>query len=288
MRAPGSEGGGGRGAAPAGRAALCGLLFLAALPAAGAAGPVFDPSQSDPRAIVVADLVMAALGGREAWERTRYIHFAFVVRRGDEDLEARTHLWDRHAGRLRYENVDRDGRSILVLEDLGTRAGTAFRAGVRLEAGAARPLLEEAYEAWINDTYWLLMPYKMKDPGVRLKYAGETREGGAVYDTIELSFDNVGLTPKDRYWAFVNRDTHLMERWSYVLQDDAPGTAPRFWEWQGWTRVGRLLLAPEKVSTRKEAVVRILHPILEIYDSVPDAYFESPGPLPDRLGPGGS
>jgi hypothetical protein len=288
MRGRGSEPGAARGAAAPARALAGALLLLAGVPAGGAAPAGFDPSQSDPRAIVVADLVMAALGGREAWERTRYIHFAFVVRRGDEELESRTHLWDRHAGRLRYENVDRDGRPVVVLEDLGARDGTAFRAGERLGPADAGPLLAEAYEAWINDTYWLLMPYKMKDPGVRLRYAGETREGGAVYDTLELSFDNVGLTPGDRYWAFVNRDTHLMERWSYVLQDDPPGAAPTFWEWKGWTRRGRLLLAPEKVSARRQEVVRILHPVLEVYDSLPDAYFESPAPLPEGPGPGAS
>lgn len=252
------------------------------LPAAG--GPAaFDPSLSDPRAIAVADLVLAALGGRRAWEETRYIHFVFAVRRGTEDLEFRTHLWDRHADRLRYENLDKEGRPIVVLETLTTRAGRVFRDGRPLEEAAARPFLREAYESWINDTYWLLMPYKMKDPGVRLKYAGERRQGGAVYDTIELSFDNVGLTPKDRYWAYVNRATHIMERWAYVLQDDPPDSPPTVWEWKGWTRKGGIMLAPEKVSPRREEDVRILHPVMEVYRALPDTYFESPAPLPERL-----
>jgi hypothetical protein len=254
------------------------LACLAASPAA------FDPALSDPRALSVADLVMRALGGREAWERTRHIHFAFAVRRGDEDLEYRTHLWDRHRGRLRYETVDKDGRPVVVLEDVQTRRGRAYRGGAPVEGDAARPLLDEAYEAWINDTYWLLMPYKMKDPGVRLKYAGETREGNVLYDTIELSFDGVGLTPGDRYWATVNRETGIMERWSYVLQDDPSGKTPTVWEWRGWTRRGRILLSPEKVSPRPGEDVRILHPVMDVYDALSDACYESPAPLPEPLG----
>ena len=44
------------------------VLFFLSLPsvvaAHAAAPPVFDPAKSDPRAIAVADLVMAALGGQ--------------------------------------------------------------------------------------------------------------------------------------------------------------------------------------------------------------------------------
>ena len=147
-----------------------------------------------------------------------------------------------------------------------------------------QPLLDEAYEAWINDTYWLLMPYKMKDPGVRLKYAGEEQRGSEEYDLVELTFEDVGLTPRDRYWAHVNRKTHVMDRWSYVLQDDPPGSEPTVWDWLGWARRGRILLCPEKVTTRKGGTVKILHPIMEVYDNLPAAYFESPGPLPGDLG----
>jgi hypothetical protein len=264
------------------RTAVALAAIVAAALTAAAAPAAFDPARSDPRAIAIADLALQALGGAPAWEQTRYLHFAFAVRRGGEELEYRTHLWDRYTGRLRYENVDTEGRPIVVLLDVNTRDGSAWRERRPLAPEAAKALLDEAYEAWINDTYWLLMPYKMKDPGVRLRYAGSTEEGGAVHDRIELSFEGVGLTPKDRYWAYVNRKTHLMDRWAYVLQDDPPGKEPTVWEWKGWTRRGRVLLCPEKVSLRgEEAEVRILHPILEVYDAVPEAALLRPDPLPE-------
>ncbi len=280
------------------------LPLLCAAPARAAAPPqAFDPTQSDPRALAIADLVMAALGGARAWEQTRFLYFAFAVERDSGRAVYRSHLWDRWDGRLRYQATGRDGTPVVVLMDVNSRRGEAYRlpreapapggplegggapaAPVRLDPDSSRPVLDEAYEAWINDTYWLLMPYKMKDPGVRLKYAGEASRDGVEYDLIELTFDDVGLTPRDRYWAHVNRRTHLMDRWSYVLQDDPPGREPTIWDWTGWTRRGLILLCPEKVSKRKGAVVKIRHTLLDVYDALPDVYFSTPDALPGGMG----
>ncbi len=250
---------------------------LAALPAR------FDPAQSDPQAIVLADLTMQAMGGSQAWETTHYLRFAFVVEKEGAEIARRIHLWDRRQDRLRCESRDEAGRAVLALLGLRTRKGEAYRDGVRLEPGEARKILDEAYEAWINDTYWLLMPYKMKDPGVRLRLAGETTANGIVDDLVQLTFQDVGLTPGDRYWAHLDRKTHLMDRWSYILQDQPQDGPQTVWDWKGWRRVGGILLCPEKVKVGKPAV-RILHPILEVYQDLPDSYFTRPDPLPARPG----
>ncbi len=222
------------------------------------------------------------------------------MERDGKRVAYRTHLWDRWEGRLRYETRSKDGAPFVVLLDVNSRLGDAYRlpaetpAGtgtpgaattpLKLDSATAKPLLDEAYEAFINDTYWLLMPYKMKDPGVHLNYAGEETRDGRAYDLVELTFEDVGLTPRDHYWAHVNRKTHLMDRWSYILQDDPPRSEPTVWDWKGWTRRGRILLCPEKVTNRKRATMKILHPIMEVYDTLPGAYFTSPEPLPGAMG----
>jgi hypothetical protein len=134
-------------------------------------------------------------------------------------------------------------------------------------------MLDNAYGAWINDTYWLLMPYKLNDPGVTLGYDGEETIDGTTYDRVTLSFDNVGLTPKDRYWAYINRDTHLMDRWAYILKGgEGPATA---WQWKGWTRHGGVMLAPERVAL--EGGNKLILGNLAVSESMPDAVFTSPG-----------
>ena len=45
-------------------------------------------------------------------------------------------------------------------------------------------LSKMAKSMWTNDTYWFLMPYKLRDPGVNLKYGGEAKIGGQTYDKL--------------------------------------------------------------------------------------------------------
>ncbi|MFN7793490.1 MAG: hypothetical protein ACK5NM_13180, partial [Cyclobacteriaceae bacterium] len=53
----------------------------------------FDLVHSDPAAIQLADSIMHVMGGRENWDKTRFISWNFFGRR---DLS-----WDKHTGSLR-------------------------------------------------------------------------------------------------------------------------------------------------------------------------------------------
>ena len=64
------------------------LLLLFVSPAAGDENPAadgFNAAGSDARAIALADRAMSMMGGREAWDNTRYITWRF--------FGARTHVW---------------------------------------------------------------------------------------------------------------------------------------------------------------------------------------------------
>ena len=207
---------------------------------------------------------MKALGGKQAWDNTHYLHFTFAGRR--------THWWDKWNGRYRVEGQNKEGKKYVVLENINTKEGTAYLDGQKVEGDQAKQLLEAGYGAWVNDTYWLLMPYKMKDPGVVLAYEGEEKGGEAVWDKLALRFDNVGLTPKDRYWVYVNRATHLVDRWDYILNGEAgPATT---WMWTGWQRYGKVMLAPERENSQKKT--RIYFPVLQAPESVGEAVFAAP------------
>ncbi len=179
------------------------------------------------------------MGGAEAFERLRTLRFDFVVLRGGEEVARRSHVWDRHDGRYRAAWRTKDRREAVALFDVHEpRAGRAWLDGSPVVGAALAGLLEEAFGLFINDTYWLLMPAKMLDPGVRLGYEGESSEDGRVFDVVQLSFDDgVGLTPGDRYWAHVSRSTGLIERWDFVLQGRGPGERATFY-WEDWKDVG--------------------------------------------------
>ena len=120
------------------------------------------------------------------------------------------------------------------------------------------------------------MPYKMKDGGVRLGYAGEMAQGADNWDKVVLTFDNVGLTPKDRYWLCANRKTRLVDRWDFVLDGEKAPAAT--FEWKGWQRHGKIMLSSERVDPVKGT--KIMFPVLAAPDTMPDAVFTSNAPVP--------
>jgi hypothetical protein len=112
----------------------------------------------------------------------------------------------------------------------------------------------------------------MKDPGVILAYGGEETKDGATWDKVVLTFDNVGLTPKDKYWLYVNRNTKMVDRWDYVLKGE--NVPPTSWAWKGWQKKGAILLAPDRVNLAQN--FKISFPVLEDPDSVADSVFTTP------------
>lgn len=240
------------------------LGLLAPLASAAAAA-----SESDPEAVQVAQRLLEALGGEEAWNDTHYITFDFFGRR--------SHVWDKHTGRHRLEGETQEGERYVVLHDVDDRGegpGRVFVNGEEASGDAKAEYLKNAYAAWINDTYWLAMPYKLLDPGVTLAYEGRETIDGTSYDVVKLSFDDVGLTPGDRYWAYVNRDTGLMDRWAYHLQSMEPDAEPTAWDWVGWKRHGNVMLSPTREQVGGDRVLS-LAPI-EVPETVPDATFTQP------------
>lgn len=249
------------------RPVVAGSILLLALTFAPLAGFAQPQGNVTPEARALAQDVMKALGGQQAWDNTRFIKFTFVGRR--------THWWDKWTGRHRIEGQTQDGKRYVVLENINTKEGTAWVDGQKAEGEKAAELVKNAYAAWINDTYWLLMPYKLLDPGVNLSLDGQETIDGKTYDKLALSFGQVGLTPGDRYWAYINRDTKLMDRWAFILESMPKEGPPSVWRWDGWTKHGNIMLAPNRQQVtggdRKLDLSNIA-----VYDQLPDTVFTSP------------
>jgi hypothetical protein len=245
-------------------AVLTGALFVGA--------GVTARAESDPKAVAVADQALEAMGGKDAWNNTHFLRFDFAVEVGGKTVASRAHTWDKWTGRYRFEAKTKTGDPYVVLMNINTKAGDAYLNGKKLEGAEAKKYVDEAYGTWVNDTYWLIMPYKMKDPGVTLKLAGEAKEGNATYDKVSLTFDSVGLTPKDHYTAYINRGTHMMDKWEFVLQGEKPPAVP--FVWKNWQRYGKVMLSNDKVSLKDGT--RIYFPVLDAPATVADAVFTSP------------
>jgi hypothetical protein len=177
----------------------------------------------DPKAVEIATAMQQAMGGQDAWNAAHFVRFDFKVGAGAETRMTRSHLWDKQTGRYRL-----DQKNQVVLMNMATKQGTAYADGKKLEGVGAAKAIENAYKAYINDYYWLAMPWKWMDMGVNLKYAGKKPHGGESCDVVELTFGKVGLTPGDRYQAFVSPKSHLMTHWEYTLESGNKGS----WDWE--------------------------------------------------------
>lgn len=231
---------------PRGRRAAAQAVALAVLAALAtfAAAPSHPMGRADAKAAAVALSMDEAMGGQSTWESIPYIRFDFVVARDGKEVVRFRHWWDKRQGRCRVEGPDDKGRIVTAILRLSDHKGKSFIGGLAdKDTANVASTLQMGYERWVNDTYWLMMPFKLRDPGTNLKYAGVKKgEGGVEWDQLELTFDpGVGLTPKDHYWLYVNRKTHLLDKWDYLLQDMKPPAQTATWE--AWTQVGPVRLS---------------------------------------------
>ncbi len=266
------------------------LLLLFALAACTSKAPTPEPElgpvvsiELPPLATRADTLAMRsfdAVGGPDAWSRVRYLKFDFGREAGIGKTVFRTHLWDRATGDYRLEwNQDED--RIVVVFNVNTREGTAAANGEVLPAAEQEDLLARAYRAYINDTYWLLAPIKLLDEGVTRTVVPDSAT--AEQEVIKLTYDNVGLTPGDRFWFWLNRTTGQLQRWGYILEgrEDAPITR---WDWLGYTPfdVGDVTVRLSKRKTDMAGTTHLMTDNISLPDTVDARSFSSFEPLFDE------
>jgi hypothetical protein len=194
------------------------------------------------------------MGGAEGWARARYFEFDFVVVRNGAEISRRSHRWDRFRGDYRIRFPSGKDTVVAVFNTNDPQAGAVQVNHVEIDGAREDSLLTASYARHINDSYWLLMPYKWRDPGVTLASQGQqTDAAGRTWDVVKLTFAQVGLTPQNEYLAFVNPQTGLMERWHHFPR---AGAQPAIYDWNRWQRFGPIMLATDKPSPDGSAVIR--------------------------------
>lgn len=197
------------------------LLLAAFLPAAHA--DVILPPREPP---ALAQRVQQAAGDPYA---EAFLAFTFVVTTDGQEQVRRTHRWCPKAGIVEVETAE--GKTRISAVD-----------GSPLE-GASLEAADKAWGRFVNDSYWLLAPSKVLDPGVRAEAVGP--------DRLDLRFDGVGLTPGDRYSLTVDADGHV-SAWSFVLQSGRTGS----FRWEEGRPLGGLYLSALRVSEDGSTSIR--------------------------------
>jgi hypothetical protein len=216
----------------------------------------FNATESDAQAVRLADEVMLAQGGRTAWDATHFISWNF--------FGSRRLLWDKYTGQVRVEWLKKPQK---VVVNINTGKGRVWLGSVeQSHPDSLSKYLQQGKEAWINDAYWLVMPFKLKDSGVTLKHLGASKtDDGRDADLLQLTFANVGVTPDNKYHVWVDRERHLVTQWAYFKKytDEKPGFVN---PWTDYRTYGRILLSGGRGrGTLTE---------IEVLDSVPAGAFE--------------
>ncbi|MFN0215784.1 MAG: hypothetical protein ACKVT2_16115 [Saprospiraceae bacterium] len=235
---------------------LVGLLAACSpktTPPQNPAAPGFNTAGSDAKAITIADEVMLAMGGRQAWDETRYISWKFFGRR--------KHLWDKQGGVCRIEWLNRPWK---IMVNLNNGTGKVSLNGIeQTHPDSLAKYLDIGKKVWINDSYWLVMPFKLKDSGVTLKYLGDAKiESGEIADLLQLTFTGVGVTPDNKYHVWVDKKSRLITQWAYFEKfgDEKPSIINA---WGDYKRCGKILLSTERGSRGSMAPVEVLETVDE-------------------------
>ena len=193
-------------------------LFVSSVFVAGLLGTGILYAAED-NAAALADAVWKASGG-ESWPQVKTIDFTFVVEKEGKQVVSAEHHWD--VGAM-TDRVKWKGRDVTVnLADPGTTQDA-----------------KDAYARWVNDSYWLLAPLKLKDKGCNLNAEGMKEMDGAQREVLTLSFGDVGLTPKDQYHLYIDPQTKLVTSWDYMPE---PGKSIHA-TWTDYQKSGGLNLA---------------------------------------------
>ncbi len=222
--------------------------------------------------------------GADALSSAPYLRFTFAVETPAGTRILGHHFWDRITGDYRVEwtrGSDSSYVALLNIRESTAEApeGTVYRNGTQLRGTIADTRLRDAYGRFINDTYWLLAPIKVFDPGVNRTDLPDSST--AAHDVLHLTFGDVGLTPGDEYWFFVSTETGRLDEWAFHLQGMDEETPPQRFTWTADTTL-QAPDGPVTLARRKEAVDgsrAILTTDLALPSSPPENVFSAPDPM---------
>jgi hypothetical protein len=160
--------------------------------------------------------------GGENWPNVKTIDFTFAVEKGGKTAFSAEHHWDVAAQTDHVKWKDKD-----------------------VTVNLAEPVSDEnakaAYARWVNDSYWLLAPLKLKDRGCNVADEGKKKMDGRECEVLRLSFGKIGLTPNDQYKLYIDPATKLVFAWDYMPK---PGESMHG-TWEAYQESGGLKLATD-------------------------------------------
>lgn len=186
------------------------------------------------------DQWLDAVGGPNVWDRVHTLEYTITTvwfdSAGVEVRRRPRQVWirkDPGAYRVRVERKEAAGQYVQVWDG---RTAWATLDGRRL-ADSALAVREAQYVAG-DLTYWIALPWKLRDPGVNLTWP----EPDVLYVTFG---GGVGLHDGDRYWYFWQTESPFPTAIEYIEQGKTENDRTRI-VLSEWKKIGPAVIATNR------------------------------------------
>jgi len=207
---------------------------------------------------IASDQVLKAMGGSQKWEELKYVSWTF--------FNARHLIWDKLNSQVRIESPN---DSAIYILNMKNDEGRYWKNGIEeLDSEKLKEKMTSAKRIWINDMYWLFMPFKLQDPGVTMRYVKEDKiASGASCSIYSLTFEGVGVTPENKYEIAIDHSDKLIKQWTFFEKAERD-TAYATWPWDNYKEYNGILLSADRSDGKGPSNVRV-------YDKIDDTVFTS-------------
>ena len=211
----------------------------------------FAASAMPQSADALAHRALDAAGG-PAWATARYFEYTFNVYRGAERVSSFPQRWNRVTGDYRVSGTDAKRNEFVAIVNVNTKKGRAWLNGEEVHDSRLDHTLALALRRFENDTFWLLMPLRLVEPGVKLEAMGERTDScGRTWDVVKLTGEG------SSHWAWIHRDTGYVEEWDMKLQGTPPDDPPVQVMLHDFTHFGGVVISTRREVRNKNQTVKL-------------------------------
>ncbi len=213
------------------------ILFVIAFIALKVFSEKEPVGQAGQQADALATEVMEKLN-KQAFDSLPYLQWEFF-RPGQK------YFWDKQNNRAIIEWGENK-----VLMNLDSQMAVAYKDGQIVEGEALEKMKTKAWSNWCNDSFWMIAPFKLFDPGTTRELV-EVEEENAL--GLHVKYASGGVTPGDSYLWIIGEDKIPT---GYKMFTSIIPLQGMYSSWAGWDNFGGVLLSTKHSIAGKEVEMK--------------------------------
>lgn len=197
--------------------------------------------QSGTKADEVAQQVMARLN-KPAFDQIPYLQWEFF-RAGQK------YFWDKKNNQAIIEWGDNK-----VIMNLDSQMAKSFISDAEQTGPEHEKLKDKAWSNWCNDSFWMIAPFKLFDPGTTRELV-EVTDGKPGSQGLKITYNSGGTTPGDSYLWYLDENLrpYKYKMWTKILPVKGMESS-----WSGWEGHGGATFSTTHTLLGKEVSMKNL------------------------------